>query len=291
MSRFLTFGIGGFHRALTARPQAMDMLEGNATNESTVPTAPVAPPPPPKQPASGVNVWRLLSVGLIAFLLATFTGRLQLPSVVSGVRDAVARAPSGVASSASANDPAAVAAVKDVIQQANDAQAKAFAQHDVSLMRATATDSYYQELLQIDSDLATSGVIPFPMKDLDVSLQDLEITGTSLYGYPPLQEALAQKCGVEPECIAAGAGGLAIGVHTTQFAIRQPRIGLFEPVLKIAALGVVGFALWKVATLLVFPVVGALLGLLIKGALIVAIVLFAMWFFKKRRDEEKPAES
>ena len=35
--------------------------------------------------------------------------------------------------------------------------------------------------------------------------------------------------------IAAGAGGLAIGVHTTQFAIRQPRIGLFQPVLKIAA--------------------------------------------------------
>lgn len=63
------------------------------------------------------------------------------------------------------------------------------------------------------------------------------------------------------------------------------------PILKIAALGVVGFALWKVATLVVFPVVGALLGLLIKGALIVAIVLFAMWFFKKRRDEEKPAES
>ncbi len=35
--------------------------------------------------------------------------------------------------------------------------------------------------------------------------------------------------------IAAGAGGLAIGVHTTQFAIRERRIGLFEPVLKIAA--------------------------------------------------------
>jgi len=33
--------------------------------------------------------------------------------------------------------------------------------------------------------------------------------------------------------IAAGAGGLAIGVHTTQFAIRDPRIGLFEPVLKL----------------------------------------------------------
>jgi dihydrodipicolinate synthase/N-acetylneuraminate lyase len=34
---------------------------------------------------------------------------------------------------------------------------------------------------------------------------------------------------------AAGAGGLAVGVHTTQFAIRDPRIGLFEPVLTIAA--------------------------------------------------------
>lgn len=35
--------------------------------------------------------------------------------------------------------------------------------------------------------------------------------------------------------IAAGAGGLAIGVHTTQFGIRDPGIGLFEPVLKLAA--------------------------------------------------------
>jgi dihydrodipicolinate synthase/N-acetylneuraminate lyase len=31
----------------------------------------------------------------------------------------------------------------------------------------------------------------------------------------------------------AGAGGLAVGVHTTQFAIRQ--VGLYEPVLRIAA--------------------------------------------------------
>ena len=35
--------------------------------------------------------------------------------------------------------------------------------------------------------------------------------------------------------IAAGAGGLAVGVHTTEFAIRDPRVGLFEPVLKLAA--------------------------------------------------------
>src|SRR6516164_10501647 len=35
--------------------------------------------------------------------------------------------------------------------------------------------------------------------------------------------------------IAAGAGGLAVGVHTTQFAIREPSIGLFKPVLVLAA--------------------------------------------------------
>jgi hypothetical protein len=35
--------------------------------------------------------------------------------------------------------------------------------------------------------------------------------------------------------IGAGAGGLAVGVHTTQFSIRSPKIGLFKPVLELAA--------------------------------------------------------
>lgn len=35
--------------------------------------------------------------------------------------------------------------------------------------------------------------------------------------------------------LAAGAGGIAVGVHTTQFAIRDPKVGLLKPVLKIAA--------------------------------------------------------
>jgi len=34
---------------------------------------------------------------------------------------------------------------------------------------------------------------------------------------------------------AAGVGGLAMGVHTTQFEIRDPKVGLFEPVLSVAA--------------------------------------------------------
>ena len=34
---------------------------------------------------------------------------------------------------------------------------------------------------------------------------------------------------------ASGAGGLAVGVHTTQFAIREPGHGLFAPILALAA--------------------------------------------------------
>jgi dihydrodipicolinate synthase/N-acetylneuraminate lyase len=35
--------------------------------------------------------------------------------------------------------------------------------------------------------------------------------------------------------LAAGAGGLAVAVHTTQFAIREPSVGLLQPVLELAA--------------------------------------------------------
>ena len=34
--------------------------------------------------------------------------------------------------------------------------------------------------------------------------------------------------------LASGAGGVAVGVHTTQFEIRDPRVGLYEPVLRLA---------------------------------------------------------
>lgn len=35
--------------------------------------------------------------------------------------------------------------------------------------------------------------------------------------------------------LAAGAGGIAVAVHTTQFAIRNPAVGLLKPVLELAA--------------------------------------------------------
>jgi len=47
--------------------------------------------------------------------------------------------------------------------------------------------------------------------------------------FPKYQRALCRYF------IDAGAGGIAVGVHSTQFAIRDPRIGLFEPVLRETA--------------------------------------------------------
>jgi aspartate/methionine/tyrosine aminotransferase len=55
-------------------------------------------------------------------------------------------------------------------------------------------------------NLASSGVEAFPLADLPARLEDLEITGSSFYGYPPLQERLARKAGVEPERVLAATG-------------------------------------------------------------------------------------
>lgn len=43
-----------------------------------------------------------------------------------------------------------------------------------------------------------------------------------------------RQAGLTKYYCAAGAGGLAVGVHTTQFAIRDAKAGLFEPVLRLA---------------------------------------------------------
>jgi hypothetical protein len=55
-------------------------------------------------------------------------------------------------------------------------------------------------------NLATSGMQNFPLSELPVRVEDLEITGTSRYGFEPLQNALAKKSGVTPDCIVAAAG-------------------------------------------------------------------------------------
>ena len=55
-------------------------------------------------------------------------------------------------------------------------------------------------------NLATSGLLSYPISDLGVSLEDLELSGPSWYGYEPLQQALASKCGVSPDSVVAAIG-------------------------------------------------------------------------------------
>jgi dihydrodipicolinate synthase/N-acetylneuraminate lyase len=47
--------------------------------------------------------------------------------------------------------------------------------------------------------------------------------------------------------VAAGAGGIAVGVHTTQFAIRDPKHGLLKAVLELAAEETRGRSVVKIA--------------------------------------------
>jgi len=59
-----------------------------------------------------------------------------------------------------------------------------------------------------------------------------------------------------------------------------------KPLLQLAALGLLGFSLWKVGSLFFVP----LLFLAFKIALVVGIVLFAVWLFK-RNDGNKASDS
>jgi len=60
---------------------------------------------------------------------------------------------------------------------------------------------------------------------------------------------------------------------------------MLKPVLQLAAVGVAGVILLKLAALLFFP----LLGFILKIALVFVAVLFLMRLFKKRKDREAPA--
>src|SRR6267142_1609591 len=76
--------------------------------------------------------------------------------------------------------------------------------------------------------------------ELDARVRQVLNAGTVIPAHPLALNAERRlderrQRGLTRYYIAAGAEGLAVGVHTTQFAIRDPRIGLFEPVLKLAA--------------------------------------------------------
>ncbi len=88
-------------------------------------------------------------------------------------------------------------------------------------------------------DLATSDVLRYPLKGLPVSLDELAISGESWYGYAPLQEALAAKCGVPKECVVA-ANGTSMANHLAMAALVEPGDEVlieqpaYDPLLSVA---------------------------------------------------------
>jgi aspartate/methionine/tyrosine aminotransferase len=73
-------------------------------------------------------------------------------------------------------------------------------------------------------NLATSGVASFPLRELPVELETLEINGDngySGYGYPPLQRVIAAHQGVDPDCVVESAG-TSMANHLAMAAIIEP---------------------------------------------------------------------
>ena len=88
-------------------------------------------------------------------------------------------------------------------------------------------------------NLATSGLANLKLAELDVSLADLEITGETGYGYPPLITALAERHGVNSDCVVTAAG-TSFANHLAMAALINPgdevllETPVYEPLLALA---------------------------------------------------------
>ena len=113
---------------------------------------------------------RKLLIGL-AIVLASCGGQVDLGRVITRLQPPVAATLAAVTSETTTD------AVKQVIEAANQAQQKAFATGDASIMRDTATAAYYEELTHINGDLARGGVIGFTL--VRIEWGDVTISGTT----------------------------------------------------------------------------------------------------------------
>jgi aspartate/methionine/tyrosine aminotransferase len=70
-------------------------------------------------------------------------------------------------------------------------------------------------------NLATSGVGPFPLPEIPFPIEQLAHNSDSAYGYAPLQNAIARKCAVHPDCVVA-ATGTSMANHLAMAALLDP---------------------------------------------------------------------
>ena len=135
------------------------------------------PPLPPllperRRPRTG-GLALVLVGALVGGLVGVGGARALTPQLFP---TAVASAPAS-ASTTTPTDPATQAAIKDVIQKANAAQATAFARNDPTLMQATSTAAHYAEMLKINSDLAAGGVAGIAL--INIAFGDITVDGSN----------------------------------------------------------------------------------------------------------------
>jgi aspartate/methionine/tyrosine aminotransferase len=88
-------------------------------------------------------------------------------------------------------------------------------------------------------NLATSGLDNLQLSDLKIDLNDLALTGTSGYGYPPLVAAIAGRLRVNPDSVVTAAG-TSLANHLAMAAIINPGDEVlieqptYEPLLALA---------------------------------------------------------
>lgn len=70
-------------------------------------------------------------------------------------------------------------------------------------------------------NLATSGVGPFPLRELPFDCSRLEINGDSSYGDASLKSAIGRQYGVDPECVVS-TQGTSMANHLAIAAIIEP---------------------------------------------------------------------
>lgn len=70
-------------------------------------------------------------------------------------------------------------------------------------------------------NLATSGIMGYPLRELPVRAEELEINGPTQYAYGPVVERLARLSGVQPEWVVEAAG-TAMANHLAMAALVAP---------------------------------------------------------------------
>ena len=93
------------------------------------------------------------------------------------------------------------------------------------MMKRSQTGSPYMEWAKLRSgakyNLATSGMMSYPLAELPVRLEELEINGVNPYGYAPLIERLAKYNDVPAECVVTSAG-TSLANHLAMAATFDP---------------------------------------------------------------------